>query len=420
MNRFKDTLIIGFALFSMFFGAGNVVFPPHLGLSAGGAWIAGFFCYYLADVGLALAALAAVARRGGGQQVLGRIGAVPAGVLMSAVVLCVGPLLAIPRTAALTYETAVLPLTAAVPRPVFSLLFFLLILLVSLREAAVVDIVGKALTPVLLAGLLVLILRGVASPLGPVPAAAAADVVLTGVEAGYQTMDVLAALIFGGILLRNVQARGYADPRSRGRVILGSGAVAGAALGGVYLGLTYLGATAAAHFTPEVDRTVLMVFIVEQLLGKAGLWLFSAVVALACITTAAALVSASAAHFARLLRGRLPYGVLAAAICLFSAGAATFGLEELVAVAAPILNVLYPPALTLILLSLAGDRIRSDWTFRLAALGALAASLLQTAADLGAAPPVLQALPWSAWGFGWVLPALAGAAAGCLVPPRRR
>ena len=125
----KDSFIIGFALFSMFFGAGNVIFPPYLGLESGPHWLLGFISYYIADIGLALLAMFAILRQGSPEKVTSRIGKVPSVLLMCAIVLCIGPMLAIPRTAATTFETSVTPLVSGVSPVLFSVLFFLLILL---------------------------------------------------------------------------------------------------------------------------------------------------------------------------------------------------------------------------------------------------------------------------------------------------
>ena len=163
-----DSLVIGFALFSMFFGAGNVIFPPYLGLESGPEWLLGFLSYFLADIGLAMLAMFAILRQGSPDGITARIGKLPSTVLMCAIVLCIGPMLAIPRTAATTYETSLAPLVAGFSPVLFSILFFLLILLLCVRETAVVDIVGKILTPALLIGLLVLIVIGVVNPIGPV------------------------------------------------------------------------------------------------------------------------------------------------------------------------------------------------------------------------------------------------------------
>ena len=244
-----DSLVIGFALFSMFFGAGNVIFPPYLGLESGPEWLLGFLSYFLADIGLALLAMFAILRQGSPDGITARIGKVPSTVLMCAIVLCIGPMLAIPRTAATTYETSLAPLVSGFSPVLFSALFFLLILLLCVRETAVVDIVGKILTPALLIGLLVLIVVGVVNPIGPVGEHPLVEnVAATGIEAGYQTMDVLAAIVFGYIILKSAREKGHTESRAQIRVISGASLVAGAGLLVVYLGLTYLGATTARFF----------------------------------------------------------------------------------------------------------------------------------------------------------------------------
>ena len=143
----RDIIVVGFALFSMFFGAGNVIFPPYLGMESGPAWLAGFSAYFIADIGLALAAMFALLRVGSSEAVLQRVGRVPSEVLMCAIILCVGPMVAIPRTSASTFEMAIAPNLPGVSAVVFSVLFFALILALCIRESAVVDIVGKVLTP---------------------------------------------------------------------------------------------------------------------------------------------------------------------------------------------------------------------------------------------------------------------------------
>ena len=414
----RDSFVIGFALFSMFFGAGNVIFPPYLGLESGNQWLLGFFCYYAADIGLALLAMFALLRRGGVQGVVGRLGRIPAALLMSAVVLCIGPMLAIPRTAASTFEMSVTPLWPEADAVVFSILFFAVILLLSVRESAVVDIVGKILTPALLIGLLAVIVRGVLHPLGEVPARTLVEnVPINGVKAGYQTMDVLAALVFGGIILKSAQSKGYTDPKDRFRVVAGAAVIAGTALCAVYMGLTYLGVTTGDQFGRWVNRTFLVTHIVRSLLGQAGTVIFAVVVALACVTTAVALVSSAADFFSELSGGRASYQVLAVVICMFSAVVSNFGLDQIIAIASPVLDLVYPPALTLIVLTAFGGRLRGDGVFRLAALGALVFSVLEVLNTYaGLAMPFLEKLPLASLGFGWLLPAAVCGAVGFFLP----
>ena len=133
-RKILDVVTIGFALFSMFFGAGNVIFPPYLGLQSGRQWLGGFFAYYFADVLLALLALFALLREGSAERVMDRIGKKAAVFLMTVIILCIGPMLAIPRTAATTYEMGISPLLPGVSSVLFSVLFFAIILALSIRE----------------------------------------------------------------------------------------------------------------------------------------------------------------------------------------------------------------------------------------------------------------------------------------------
>ena len=419
-KHLRDMLVIGFALFSMFFGAGNVIFPPYLGLSSGPEWLVGFLSYFLADIGLAMLAMFAILRQGSPEGITSPLGRIPSTVLMCMIVLCIGPMLAIPRTAATTYETSLSPLVSGVSPVLFSALFFLLILLLCVRETAVVDIVGKILTPALLIGLLVLIVIGVANPIGPVGTQPLVDnVSATGIEAGYQTMDVLAAIVFGYVILKSAREKGHKEPSAQLRVVSGASAVAGVGLLVVYLGLTYLGATTARFFDLTVNRTYLVVSIVRNLMGTWGILLFSIVVALACVTTAVGLVSASADFFSGLSRGRISYPAAVCAICVFSAVVSNFGLNEIIAIASPILSVVYPPTLVLIVLALFGPRIRQEWVVRLSALGALAVSLLDVLRTYTAVEiPLLDALPFASLGFGWLLPAAVCGVAGMLISHR--
>ena len=234
-NTAADIVVVGFALFSMFFGAGNVIFPPFLGMEAGSQWLTGFSAYFIADIGLAMMGMFALLRVGSSEKVLERAGKVPAEILMCAIILCIGPMVAIPRTSASTYEMAIAPNLSGVSPVVFSVVFFAVILALCIKESAVVDIVGKVLTPLLLVGLFAIIIKGVITPLGDIaPLAQIDNVAVTGIKAGYQTMDALAALPFGIIVLQSVTAKGYQRGQSQLRVVGGAALLAGVLLLGVY------------------------------------------------------------------------------------------------------------------------------------------------------------------------------------------
>ena len=401
-----DSIVVGFALFSMFFGAGNVIFPPYLGFGAGTQWVNGFLFYFIADIGLALFALFTLLKVGGSENITGRIGSVASNILMSAIILCIGPMVAIPRTAATTFEMSVAPLISGVSPVVFSVAFFIVVLLLSIRQSAVIDVVGKVLTPALLIGLLVLIIKGIISPLGSIvnPHVDSSFVIVNGIKSGYQTMDVLAALAFGIIILKSAQEKGYSDARESSKMIRAAAVIAGVLLLIVYFGLTYLGATSASLFSLGISRAELVIGIVERLLGKVGLVIFAVVVALACMTTAVALVSSAASFFEKLTKGRLSYRVLVTVICVSSAVISNLGLDRIVAVASPILDIVYPPTLVLIALSWFGDRL-SRGVYRWAVIGALISSVLSTLSLYGVSVPIVNTLPLASLGLGWIVPA---------------
>ena len=397
----RDIIVVGFALFAMFFGAGNVIFPPYLGVEAGSEWIKGFAAYFIADIGLAMFSVFALLRVGSSEAVTARLGKIPAAILMSALILCIGPMVAIPRTAATTYEMAIVPNISGVSSVVFSILFFALILFLCIRQSAVVDIVGAILTPLLLIGLAVIIVMGVIHPLGEISLTPNSDnVVLGGVKAGYQTMDALAALPFGIIILQTAASKGYTTEGQKFKIVSGSAILACVLLLGVYMGLCYLGATVSTQYGLEIGRAELVMAIVEALMGKTGMIIFGIVVGLACITTAIGLASSAAAYFTELCRGKVSYKAFVIIICVFSAAAANLGLDRIVAIAAPILDIVYPPALVVIIISLIMPKV-NDYVARGAALGALGSSILCTLKL-----PAMEHLPLYDMGLYWILPAI--------------
>ncbi len=417
-NTVRDIIVVGFALFSMFFGAGNVIFPPYLGMESGPQWLLGFSAYFIADIGLALLGVFALLRVGSSEAVTLRLGKIPAELLMCAIILCIGPMVAIPRTSATTFEMAIAPNIPGVSPVLFSVLFFALILALCIKESAVVDIVGKVLTPLLLVGLFAIIIKGIVTPLGEIAALPQiANAAVTGIKAGYQTMDALAALPFGIIVLQSVTAKGYDSGRKQFRVVGGAAVLAGVLLLCVYMGLAYLGATVSAQYTSDIGRAQLIMALVEALMGKVGVILFGVVVGLACVTTAIALTSSSAAYFAELCRGKVSYKVFVIAICVFSAVVSNLGLDRIVAVAAPVLDVIYPPTLVLIFISLLAPRL-PDRVSRGAAIGALLTSVLCALNANCIHIPFMANLPLYDLGLSWLLPAVIFGLAASLLPGR--
>lgn len=411
----KDILVIGFALFAMFFGAGNMIFPPHLGLETGNQWPLGFFSFTFADAGLALVAILALVTGSSDSLdgLLRRLGRVPALLLSSACFLCIGPLLAIPRTAASTFELAVQPSFSLGSVP-FSFLYFALVLALTLRPTKVIDIVGKILTPALYVCLLALIIKGVITPLGPLAETAANGVFLSGLMSGYQTMDVIAAVVFIILIADTLNKRGY-NKEEKTRITIFSGVIAALGLTIVYGGLTYLGATASTLYGLEISQTELLLAIVDHLLGNGGVLLLGVIVALACLTTATGLTSAVAAYFARFIPQKRGYEILVVIICLFSAVVSNFGISTIVAFSGPVLNIVYPAILVVILLSFFDKPIANDNVYRFSVGGALLASIFATLL-----PETAAVLPLESFGFGWLLPAAVCGVIGWFIKPKKQ
>ena len=184
------------------------------------------------------------------------------------------------------------------------------------------------------------------------------------------------------------------------------------------MGLAYLGATVSAQYTSEIGRAQLVMAIVEALMGKTGMILFGVVVGLACVTTAVALTSSAAAYFSKLCCGKVSYPAFVIAICVFSAVVSNLGLDRIVAIAAPVLDIVYPPTLVLICIALVRPQL-PDRISRGAALGALLMSVLCTLDGYGVPLTFLHKLPLFDLGFAWLLPAVLFGAAAALLPARK-
>jgi LIVCS family branched-chain amino acid:cation transporter len=418
----SHSIIAGFALFSMFFGAGNIIFPPYVGLAAGSEWFSGFLCYYLADIGLALVAIFAMLRTqriDRAESIMARLGNMPAKVMMSIVVICIGPLLGMPRTCAATYSMVIAPLPGS-DMPgldvLFAVLFFGVTLSFSIRESALVELLGKYLTPLLLSGLLLMVAMGILSPIGPISAPKTANIVWMGISAGYQTLDVMAAVVFGLLIVNAMKAKWRRHPRRQFISVYIAGTVAGVLLFIVYGGLCYLGATVSAMHPENVDKGRLVLSIANHIFGPWGSAVFGIVIVLACLTTAIALAGAIGASFSAMSSGKWPYQAVVIFSCVFSGIVTCFGLDNIIVLAEPILTVVYPGILAVIFLSLWDARIKNDNVFRFAAAGAIAVSFCEVMSWYW--PGVfafVKQLPFQEPGFGWTVPSAACAAVGLFI-----
>ncbi|MBR3942421.1 MAG: branched-chain amino acid transport system II carrier protein [Clostridia bacterium] len=401
----KDGIVIGAALFAMFFGAGNMIFPPFLGFESGTEWFLGFLCYFLADIGLAILTVFALLKAEAPEKLFSVLGNLLPKIILLCVVLCIGPVICIPRTGATTFELSVTPLFPGCNPIPFYIGFFALTFFMCVKKSAVVDLVGKILTPVLFIGLLALIILGIINA-SDIAQPKTLSVSQAGIQAGYQSMDVLAAIIFGVLIIQSAKDKGHTSTKQTRNAVVTAGLVAGVGLLIVYLGLTYLGAvfSSSPDFTMHTGRTELLTSIIRELFpGNTGLWFFAIVAGFACLSTSIALTGSCAEYISNLTRGKLKYSHLAFAICLFSAIAACVGVEGLVAFASPILSVLYPPILILILLHFIKEYLPA-FILRLCAGIGLAVGILQVLQSFGIRYTFFEHFPLAQLDLQWLVP----------------
>ncbi|MGL5347805.1 MAG: branched-chain amino acid transport system II carrier protein [Peptostreptococcaceae bacterium] len=422
-NTTKDVIVMGFALFSMFFGAGNLLFPPYLGMVSGSEWITSLLGFVVADVGLALLVIAAVSKCNGElDNVLNRAGNGLAKLIGVAAVLCIGPFLAIPRTAATTYEMGVMPLMGDLGTTgsiVFCVLFFLLTLILTIKPSKVVDILGKFLTPALLIALIILIIKGFMTPIGDLSQTQMIDNNLfsEGITQGYMTMDALGAGVLSAVIITSIGARGYTNPEDKMKLMLKAGLIAGVALTVIYGGLVYLGATLSnlPGFDAKTAQASLMVIITEKLLGYPGKLILGVIVGLACLTTSIGLTSAAGEYFQSITKGKLSYEKVVISICVFSAIVGSFGVDMIIKYSVPMLELVYPVLVLLSVMSIFGEKIKNNNAFRGGAYATLLTSVMSVANGLFGIAPFMTKLPLAEFGFNWIIPAIVGVLVGSLI-----
>ncbi len=412
----RDAIVVGFALFAMFFGAGNLIFPTFLGLESGKSWIIALLGFVLADVGLAILSIIAAAKCNGDvSKIFGKVGKKLSVILGGIIMICLGPLLAIPRTAATTYEMGIAPIFNGFSPIVFSIIFFIITLILSIKPSKVIDIIGQFLTPILLITLLLLILVGIINPIDSINIAPRVENVFAeGIIQGYQTMDALGAIALSSVIITTLTNKGYKCTKEKIKLTLKASIVASIGLVLVYGGLTYLGATISNQYANislgEISQTALIVHITDVLIGKPGKILLAVIIGLACLTTAIGLTSATAQYFDKVSKGKWKYKEIVIFVCVFSSIVANFGVSTIIKFSAPILSIIYPPTVTLVILTLVREKIKNNNVFIFSTYTALFISVLTVLNDMGIGSsigiPIVTALPFAKLGFNWIVPVL--------------
>ena len=413
-NKTKDSIVVGFALFSMFFGAGNLIFPPSLGNKLGDQYLLGIIGFILTGVGLPLLAILACSKGNGTfESITNKIGTKFTLILTTVLFFAIGPLLAIPRTAATTFEISVLPFFPTWSPVIVMAIYFLINLFFVLKRSSIIDTIGKFLTPVLIIVLTIVIVKGIIDPIGELVPTGATNILSMSLLEGYQTMDALGALLFAGVITSSIVGKGYKGGEVKS-VLLKASLIAVVGLAFVYGGLTFIGAHTVNLVDSGISNTALLVFIANKILGTFGVVLIGTAIGVACLTTSIGLLTAGATFFEKVSKGKLSYKFNAIAISLMSYIIACQGVDKIVKLSVPILNVLYPVAITIIFVTLFNKFITNIIAIRLAVYVSLIFGLLFS--FFGDA---LSFMPLAGVGFGWVLPTIIALVIGLFIKTKK-
>lgn len=415
-------LLIILTVFSLFFGAGNLIFPPFLAAQAGqNTWpaMAGF-C--LTAIGFPVLGIMAVTRAGDLHRLASRVHPAFAAVFPLLVYLAIGPGLAIPRTASTSFEMvaqAALEGSARLPlwQLTYSLVFFAAAGLIALKPDALTQRLGKVLCPLLLAliGALFVGCLLAPHPYGAVAASYQTHPVIHGFLDGYQTMDAIAALVFGSVIALNLRALGLTEAHVIRTEAALAGVGAGALLGVVYLCLAHIGGVSGGAWPGSENGAQVLSQLAGSVYGRGGMALLAAIFVVACLNTCVGLLSSCASYFHQRLP-KVSYPAWVALFALISVGISNVGLNQILALSVPVLNLLYPIVLVLILLAYLPKTETLPLLYPIAGWGTLAVSAALLAAKAGVLPAALtdglRALPLYAQGLGWLCPCLVFLALG--------
>lgn len=422
MNSKKEVLILGFALFAMFFGAGNLIFPPSLGIDMGKDWLVAGIGFLVTGVGLPLLGVLAFTKVGRLEDFSVKISSRFNTLYCTALVFVIGPLFAIPRTGSTTFEMGVLPSFPNVNPLVLSIItstvFFGITLILVIKESKITDIIGKFLTPVILIILAAIAFLGITGDIGTPIDKNITGVFAKGFVSGYQTMDALASVIFGVVIVKGLEGKGIVEEKEQRYFLSGSALIAAIGLGLIYFSLMYLGGKVSG--VGAFSTTSAALYLAEITLGSAGKIAFGICVATACLTTSVGLVAIASDWFARFTP--ISYKMWAVIICVFSGVMAIGGVDFIIKLSIPVLCILYPVTIILILLNVFG--VKHVLVYRTATYTTLVAIVLEEVfSKILHVTPItnfLAKIPMAESGFVWVVPCLIGMAVAFVIAPIRK
>ena len=420
MSRKKiiDIIICGFALFAIFFGAGNLIFPPYLGVISGNNWGIANIAFLLSDPLLPILGVIVTALLGGQATDLGKRVSKHFSIIIGAIsIILIGPLFAVPRTGATTHEIFVQSFVPSAPQWITSLIFFGLTLYIAIHSHTVIDAIGKYLTPILLFILLLVFIAAVIQPNASFQTTTSTGLFSQSFKEGYQTMDALGAALMAGVVISDLTRRGYTEKKEQHQMMFGVGIVSFILLALVYSSLTYAGATVSTVYDSTIQRPALLIGLIEQLLGSFGKVAMGIAVSFACLTTSVGLITTCGHYFSTLTNGKLEYKKIVIVSVVISFLLSLLGVDALLQLAVPVLSAIYPMVIALIFLSIFDRYIVYNWTYTGAVVGAFFIggiqaihlfSQMQGGNFLSELAAWTNTLPLNQFGFEWLVPAIIG------------
>ena len=440
----RQKILVAGTLFGMFFGAGNLIFPVHLGQMAGRNALPAIIGFIITAVGIPILGVAAigVTHSDGLQTLSGKVGK-GYGIFFTCLLYpTIGPLFAIPRCATVSFTTGITPLLGADSPErlyllLFSAVFFAFVLFFSLRPGKITVWIGKIINPLFLFFFAVLMLAALLAPGAAVSAvepveAYRSDAFFPALIEGYGTMDAIAGLAFGIVVIDLIRRMGVDNDDAIAEDVLSSGLLTGALMALIYVVSIVVGAQSRGLFELSENGGIALTQIAGHYLGGVGLFILAFTITFACLKTSIGLVTACAETFSKMTNGKISYRSWAILFTVFSFAVSNIGLSAIIEYSIPMLMLIYPPAIALILLAFLGKFFAHDRTVYIATMiGTWAAAIFDCMKTLPApvqaalhldAPIAFAAahLPLFDKNLGWLLPAVIGFAAGMAIRASRR
>ncbi|MDR4187219.1 branched-chain amino acid transport system II carrier protein [Bacillus pseudomycoides] len=419
----KEILLMSLMLFSMFFGAGNLIFPPFLGYEAGNhVWIA-LLGFIISATGLPILGVIAIAKAGSFQGLANRVHSSFAIIFPCLIYLFIGPGLGIPRAGSLAFEMGpgqLFPDSGSVLLLIYTVIFFSIVYWLSLSPSKLMGLFGKLLTPLLLCMIALIFIKSMITPVGDVqvPVGNYGNTpVFQGFLDGYLTMDALAALIFGIVVANALRVKGVQDEKDIAKYMSMAGIGAGLLLSLIYVILGYVGSISGSLGKFDNGAQVLA-HVMTALFGQSGMILLGIIFTVACLCVSIGLVTSCSQFFTEVFP-RVSYKVWAFVLSVVSMILANLGLTQILKVSVPILGFIYPIALTLIILGLCHKYIGKYTYIYPVTIGLVAVfsgiDILNRNVLLSKWTSILEHVPLYTEGVGWIIPAIVGGCLGMIV-----